>query len=153
MLRIKLTKSPIANTPKNRATVRALGLRKVNQVVQMPDNAAIRGMIHRVKHLLTVEVVEGDPEPRKVLTRASRPKARKSASPKLLVSAPTAPTQKAAPKPKPKPPTVEQPKTASKPAPKPTAKSASAKGATSGGAQKAKTSANKKAAPAKPKQE
>ena len=145
MLRIKLTKSPIANTPKNRATVRALGLRKVNQVVQMPDNAAIRGMIHRIKHLLTVEVVEGEPTPRKGPTRASRATARKSAAPKLLVSAPTATEKEAAPKPKRQ--TAKQPKTASKPAPKPAAKSATPKGAASGGTQKPKTPAAKKAAP------
>ena len=56
-LRIELIKSPIANTPKNRATVQALGLRKINQVVIQPDTSTIRGMIHKVKHLLKVEVV------------------------------------------------------------------------------------------------
>ncbi len=54
-LRIKLIKSPIANTPKNRATVAALGLRKMNQVVIKPDTSTFRGMIHHVKHLLHVE--------------------------------------------------------------------------------------------------
>lgn len=61
MLRIKLVKSPIANVPSNRATIAALGLRKVNQVVEKPDDPAIRGMIHQVKHLLSWEVVEGEP--------------------------------------------------------------------------------------------
>lgn len=62
MLRIKLVKSPIANKPKNRATVRALGLRKMHQTVEHEDNPVIRGMIHRVKHLLTVEVTDGKPK-------------------------------------------------------------------------------------------
>ena len=56
-LRIKLIKSPIANTPRNRATVQALGLRKMNQVVVKPDTATFRGMIHHVKHLLHVEEI------------------------------------------------------------------------------------------------
>lgn len=55
MLRIKLVKSPIANTPANRATVRALGLGKVGRTVIHEDTPAIRGMIHHVKHLLVVE--------------------------------------------------------------------------------------------------
>lgn len=54
MLRIRLVKSPIGNVPKNRATVRALGLKKLQQEVVLPDNAAIRGMVHQVKHLVTM---------------------------------------------------------------------------------------------------
>lgn len=61
MLRVKLVKSPIGNTARNRATVQALGLRKVHHVVEHDDSPAIRGMIHRVKHLLEVEVAEGSP--------------------------------------------------------------------------------------------
>ncbi|AOY75087.1 50S ribosomal protein L30 [Clostridium formicaceticum] len=53
---IKLVKSVIGSLPKQRKTVEALGLSKVGQVVEKPDNAQIRGMIERVKHL--VEVVE-----------------------------------------------------------------------------------------------
>lgn len=56
MLRIKLVKSPIANTPNNRKIVQALGLRKIHHTVDHNDTPAIRGMIHKVKHLL--EVVE-----------------------------------------------------------------------------------------------
>ena len=58
MLRIKLVKSPIGNTPANRATVKALGLRKMHQTVTHQDNPAIRGMIHKVKHMLSVEAVK-----------------------------------------------------------------------------------------------
>ena len=44
-LRITLVKSPIGAIPKQRATVEALGLRKLNKTVEMPDNEAVRGMI------------------------------------------------------------------------------------------------------------
>jgi large subunit ribosomal protein L30 len=56
MLRIKLVKSPIGNTARNRATVQALGLRKIRQVVEHEDSASVRGMVHRVKHLLQIEI-------------------------------------------------------------------------------------------------
>ena len=62
MLRIKLVKSPIGNNPRNRATVQALGLRNVQQVVEHQDTPSIRGMIHHVKHMLSVVEVE-DPKP------------------------------------------------------------------------------------------
>jgi large subunit ribosomal protein L30 len=58
MLRIKLVKSIIGNTPRNRATVKALGLRKMQQTVIKKDCPEIRGMIHHVKHLLEVEEVK-----------------------------------------------------------------------------------------------
>ena len=44
-LKITLVKSPIAAIPKQRATVQALGLRKIRQSVELPDNGATRGMI------------------------------------------------------------------------------------------------------------
>ena len=56
-LKITLVKSPIGAIPKQRATVEALGLKKVNKTVEMPDNAATRGMIHQVKHLVKVEEI------------------------------------------------------------------------------------------------
>ena len=57
-LRVKLIKSPIGNNPRNRKTVAALGLRKVNQVVMHDDSPSIRGMLHNVKHMLEVTVSE-----------------------------------------------------------------------------------------------
>ena len=54
-LRITLVKSPIGAIPKQRATVAALGLKKLNKTVEMPDNAATRGMIQQVQHLVKVE--------------------------------------------------------------------------------------------------
>ena len=60
-LRIELIGSPYGNTPKNRATVAALGLRKLHSTVIQEDNPTIRGMIRKVAHLLKVEVVEAAP--------------------------------------------------------------------------------------------
>ena len=40
------------------ATIEALGLRKLNQTVSQPDNPCIRGMIHKVTHLLRVEEIK-----------------------------------------------------------------------------------------------
>ncbi len=54
-LKITLVKSPIGAIPKQRATVEALGLRKLNHTVEMPDNDAVRGMIRHVNHLVKVE--------------------------------------------------------------------------------------------------
>lgn len=56
-IKITLIKSTIGAVPKNRKTVEALGLRKIRQTVEMPDNAAIRGMIRHVSHLVKVEEV------------------------------------------------------------------------------------------------
>lgn len=54
-LKITLVKSPIGAVPKQRATVEALGLNKLNKTVEMPDNSAVRGMIQSVRHLVKVE--------------------------------------------------------------------------------------------------
>lgn len=56
-LKITLVKSPIGAVPKQKATVEALGLKKVNKTVEMPDNDAVRGMIWHVKHLVKVEEI------------------------------------------------------------------------------------------------
>ena len=56
-LKITLVESPIGAVPKQKKTVEALGLRKVNKTVEMPDNDAIRGMIWHVRHLVKVEEI------------------------------------------------------------------------------------------------
>lgn len=56
-LRITLVKSTIGAIPKHKATVAALGLKKINKTVEMPDNEAVRGMIWHVKHLVKVEEI------------------------------------------------------------------------------------------------
>ncbi|CAG9610055.1 50S ribosomal protein L30 [Pseudoneobacillus rhizosphaerae] len=54
-LQITLTRSVIGRSQDQRDTVIALGLRKTNQTVEQQDNAAIRGMINKVAHLVTVK--------------------------------------------------------------------------------------------------
>ncbi len=55
-IKIKLVKSTIGVKPKHRATVEALGLRKIGQVVEKNDNPQMRGMVAKISHL--VEIVE-----------------------------------------------------------------------------------------------
>ena len=54
-VKIKLVKSPIGRKPKHRATVEALGLRKMNQVVEKEYTPMIKGMVNSVSYLLEVE--------------------------------------------------------------------------------------------------
>lgn len=54
-LKVTLVKSPIGAVPKNKKTVEAMGLRKLHQTVELPDNDAVRGMIRHVNHLVEVE--------------------------------------------------------------------------------------------------
>ena len=56
-LKITLVKSTIGAVPKHKKTVEALGLKKLNKTVELPDNAATRGMIKQVQHLVKVEEV------------------------------------------------------------------------------------------------
>ena len=56
-LRVTLVKSPIGAVPKNKATVEAMGLRKVNHSVELPDNNAVRGQLRMVAHLVKVEEI------------------------------------------------------------------------------------------------
>lgn len=55
MLKVTLVKSPIGAVPKHRATLLAMGLKKVNKTVTLPDNAATKGQIQQVRHLVKVE--------------------------------------------------------------------------------------------------
>ncbi|MCR4787618.1 MAG: 50S ribosomal protein L30 [Lachnospiraceae bacterium] len=57
MLKITLVKSPIGAVPKQKKTVESMGLRKLHQSKLFPDNAATRGQIQQVNHLLKVEEV------------------------------------------------------------------------------------------------
>ncbi|WP_102349444.1 50S ribosomal protein L30 [Bacillus sp. Marseille-P3661] len=56
-LEITLKRSVIGRPQDQRATVQTLGLRKIHQTVVQEDNAAIRGMINKVAHLITVKEV------------------------------------------------------------------------------------------------
>ena len=56
-LQITYTKSSIGYTERQKNTIKALGLRKLNQTVEHDDSAVIRGMIDKVSHLVAVEEV------------------------------------------------------------------------------------------------
>ena len=53
-LKITLVKSTIGAIPKHKKTVEALGLKKMHKTVVLPDNAATRGMVQQVRHLVKV---------------------------------------------------------------------------------------------------
>ena len=57
-LSIKLKKSPIGFEKDQKATVAALGLRKVGATVVRPDNDSVRGMVFKVRHLVEVTPAE-----------------------------------------------------------------------------------------------
>jgi large subunit ribosomal protein L30 len=61
-IRVQQLKSGIGFGRRQRATLRGLGLRRLRQVVELPDTPAVRGMIEKVKHL--VAVVEEGPDAR-----------------------------------------------------------------------------------------
>lgn len=53
-LKVTLVKSPIGAVPKHRKTVEALGLKKVNKSVELPNNAATLGMVKQVSYMVKV---------------------------------------------------------------------------------------------------
>lgn len=126
MLRIELVRSLIGNTPRNRKTVAALGLRRLRQVVYHEDNPTIRGMVHKVKHMLTVAEVDASSATPKTQSPSRKPKS--EPKPKVERRVPKADSkpkaQEAAPKAEPKPKAKAEPKPEAKsPAPKAKAKS------------------------------
>ncbi len=54
-LRITLIKSPIGNSERHKRTVKALGLHRMHQTIERPDTPEIRGMVHKIAHLVKVE--------------------------------------------------------------------------------------------------
>ena len=56
-LKVTLVKSPIGCVPKHRRTVEALGLKKVNKTVELPDNAATAGALRKVAPYVKVEEI------------------------------------------------------------------------------------------------
>lgn len=57
-LKVTLVRSGIGAKPKQRGTLRALGVRRIGRVNVLPDRPEIRGMIDRVPHLVEVEEIE-----------------------------------------------------------------------------------------------
>jgi large subunit ribosomal protein L30 len=86
--RVRLRKSPISHTAKTRGTVRALGLHRIGQAVDVPDNPQTRGMARAVAFLLEVEETndgagrgaKAATEGRRSGTKAETPGAPKSAT-------------------------------------------------------------------------
>ena len=56
-LRITLVKSTIGAVPKHRATVKSMGFKKLGSSVELPDNAATRGQIQQIRHMVRVEEI------------------------------------------------------------------------------------------------
>jgi len=54
-VKVTLKRSVIGEKPKTRATVESLGLRKLHQTREHVDTPTLRGMLHRVRHLIEVE--------------------------------------------------------------------------------------------------
>jgi len=54
-IRVTLVRSPIGYTKNQKATVKALGLRRMHQTVEQKDNPAVRGMIQKIIHLVQIE--------------------------------------------------------------------------------------------------
>ncbi len=55
LMRVTYVKSSIGYAHDQKATVRALGLRRLHQTVELPDTPSVRGMCFKVRHLVTVE--------------------------------------------------------------------------------------------------
>ena len=56
-LRVTQVKSTISHIARNRATVRALGLKRIGHTVEVADNPATRGMVRQVRFLVSVEEI------------------------------------------------------------------------------------------------
>jgi large subunit ribosomal protein L30 len=56
-VKVTLVKSPIGAIPKHKRTLEALGLKKLNKTVELPNNAATKGMTDQVRHLVKVEEI------------------------------------------------------------------------------------------------
>ncbi len=54
-VRLKLIKSPVGYKYDQAATVRALGLRRMGHMIEREDSPTLRGMVHKVKHLVHLE--------------------------------------------------------------------------------------------------
>ena len=54
-IKVTLTRSLIGSTEKQKRVVKALGLSKINQVVEHDDSAVINGMVNKISHMVSVE--------------------------------------------------------------------------------------------------
>ncbi len=60
MLKIKQIKSEIGSTKRQKETLKALGLKRISDVVVHEDNPVIRGMVKKVEQLIEMEEVSGN---------------------------------------------------------------------------------------------
>jgi large subunit ribosomal protein L30 len=73
-LRVTQVRSTISHIARNRATVRALGLKRIGDTVEVTDNDATRGMVRQVRFLVSVEeVADGGPKGAPKAASASAP--------------------------------------------------------------------------------
>ena len=70
-LRVTQIKSTISHIARNRATIRALGLKRIGHTVEVADNPATRGMVRQVRFLVSVEEVGGGGSGTKATSRAA----------------------------------------------------------------------------------
>ena len=71
-LRVTQVKSTISHIARNRATIRALGLKRIGHTVEIPDNPATRGMVRQVRFLVSVDEVS-DAAPKRAGSAATTP--------------------------------------------------------------------------------
>jgi large subunit ribosomal protein L30 len=92
-LRVTQVRSAIGAKPKQRGTLRALGLRRPHDTVELPDRPEIRGMVASIPHLVRVESGEAPAPAKPVETEAEAP------APAVAKKAPAkkAPAKKKAP--------------------------------------------------------
>ncbi len=57
-IRIKYFRSSIGRPERQKKIIRSLGLRKLNQVIERPDNPAMRGVVAKIPHL--IQIIEGE---------------------------------------------------------------------------------------------
>ena len=57
IIHVTLVKSPIGYSERQKGTIRALGLRRMNQTVEHVDSPTLRGMLFKVSHLVKVEEI------------------------------------------------------------------------------------------------
>ncbi|MBU2880681.1 50S ribosomal protein L30 [Psychrosphaera sp. B3R10] len=54
-IKVTQTRSSIGRLPKHKATLRGLGLRRINHTVELEDTACVRGMVNQVQYMVKVE--------------------------------------------------------------------------------------------------
>ena len=72
-LRVTLDKSIVSTTREARGTVRALGLHRIRETVEVPDNPATRGMVRAVRYLVSFEVIHEADTPKRVARHKAAP--------------------------------------------------------------------------------